>query len=192
MAKHIITWLVVLGFVSGAAGQEAWDIAKAAINGKNVAIEYGRPILKGRSLPDLMKQLPPDRIWRAGAGAVTILSTETDLLIGGKRISAGNYSLYMYCPENGDYALIINGEIGQPTNAPLEKADSNRTNRPYPTFMGYTSSIGAKEIARIPLKRISAPISQILIYEFESAGKGAVLTIRWGDQGWTVDIQPAG
>ncbi|MGD0099664.1 MAG: DUF2911 domain-containing protein, partial [Acidobacteriota bacterium] len=61
--------------------------------------EYGRPLLKGRKLADLMKQLPPDRIWRAGSGAVTILSTETDLDIAGKRVPAGSYSLYMYCPE---------------------------------------------------------------------------------------------
>ena len=49
-----------------------------------------------------MKQLPPDRIWRAGSGPVTILSTGTDLNIGGKKVVAGSYSLYMYCPEKGD------------------------------------------------------------------------------------------
>jgi hypothetical protein len=192
MLKRFIACIAALSAVAGIFGQDAWDIARITINGKKVAIEYGRPLLKGRTLPDLMKQLPPDRIWRAGAGPVTILSTETDLMIGGKKVSAGNYALYMYCPEKGDYALVVNSEIGQPPGEPLPKADSNRTNRPYPAFVGYTQSIGSREVARIPLKQISAPKSEILTYGFEPAGKGAVLTIAWGDQAWTIEFQPAG
>ena len=192
MLKRAIAFVAVFGIGAAVFGQEAWDIARTTFNGKKVAIEYGRPLLKGRTLPELMKQLPPDRIWRAGAGAVTILSTETDLLIGGKKVPAGNYSLYMYCPEKGDYALIVNSEIGQPPGEPFPKADSNRTNRPYPAFMGYTQAIGDKEVARIALKQISATRSEILTYGFEPLGKGAVLTISWGDQAWTVELQPAG
>jgi hypothetical protein len=57
--------------------------------------------------------------------------------------------------------------------------------------MDYTASIGAKELARIPMKHTSAPSTQILIYDFAQAGNGAVLTIRWGDQAWSVDFKPA-
>jgi hypothetical protein len=191
MLKRAVAFAAMLGMGVVAFGQEAWDIAKTTINGKKVAIEYGRPLLKGRTLPELMKQLPPDRIWRAGAGPATILSSAANLLIGGKKVNAGNYSLYMYCPEKGEYALIVNSEIGQPPDESLPKADTNRTNRPYPAFMGYTQSIGSKEVARIPLKSISARKSEILTYQFEPAGKGAVLTICWGDQSWTTEFQPA-
>jgi hypothetical protein len=31
----------------------------------------------------------------------------------------------------------------------------------------------------------------VLLYSFEAAGKGAILTISWGDQSWTVEIKPA-
>jgi len=191
MLKRLIACAAVLAAGILVFGQEAWDIAKTTINGKKVAIEYGRPLLKGRTLPDLMKQLPPDRIWRAGAGPATILSTETDLMIGTKKVPAGNYSVYMYCPEKGEYALVVNSEIGQPPNEPLPKADANRTNRPYPAFMGYTEAIGSKEVARVPLKQGPAVKSEILTYQFEPSGKGAVLTISWGDQAWTVEFQPA-
>jgi len=190
MLRRLLTCMIVLGFTAGVFGQDLWDIARTTINGKNVAIEYGRPLLKGRKLADLMKQLPPDRIWRAGSGAVTILSTETDLDIAGKRVPAGSYSLYMYCPEKGDYALIVNREIGQPADTPLPKSASDRSNRPYPHFMDY-STIANQEVARIPLNQIPAAKSEILIYGFEPEGNGVVLTIRWGDQAWKVEIKPA-
>jgi hypothetical protein len=192
MIRRAVPCMFLIGIVAVVFGQEAWDIARTTINGKKVAIEYGRPILKGgRTLADLLKMLPQDRIWRAGAGPLTLLSTETDLMIGRKRVTAGNYSLYMFCPEKGDYALVVNSEIGLQPDEPLAKAASDRSNRAYPAFMDYTGSISAKEVARIPMKRASAPATQILIYDFEPSGKGVVLTIRWGDQAWSVEFQPA-
>jgi len=192
MLKRITALMMIIGTAAAIFAQEAWDIARTSIDGKNISIEYGRPILKGRTMESLMKQLPPDRVWRAGAGPITVLSTAADLMIGGEKVPAGNYSLYMYCPEKGDYALLVNSEIGQPPNEPLAKATPDRSNRPYPQFLDYTGSIGKKEVARIPLKKVSAPKSQVLIYSFEPAGKGAILTISWGEQAWTVEIQPAG
>jgi hypothetical protein len=192
MHERRVAWVFILGTVAGIFGQDVWDIARTSINGKKVAIEYGRPNLKGRPLESLMKQLPPDRIWRAGAGAMTILSTESDLLIGGKKVPAGNYSLYMYCPEKGDYALVVNSDIGQPQGDPFPKATSDRSNRAYPHFLDYTSSIKGLEVARTPLKHISVGKTEVLIYSLEPSGSGAILTISWGDQAWTVDIQPAG
>jgi hypothetical protein len=190
MLYRFSLWMLFLGVAAAAYGQGPWDIARTTIDGKPVAIEYGRPILKEQTIADLMKMLPPDRIWRAGAGAATILSTETDILIGGKRIPAGNYVLYVYCPESGDYALVINNELGELSKGVLPKALSDRSDRPYPHFMDYTMSVAKSEVARIPMKRITALRSAVLIYEFEPEGKGSLLTIRWGDQAWTVPFQP--
>jgi len=192
MFRRFVAFITVLGTAAVVCGQGAWDIAKTTIAGKNVAIEYGRPNLKGRTLASLMEQLPPDRIWRAGAGPVTILTTEIALVIGGQTVPAGNYSLYMHCPESGTYALIINSDLGEPPGGALPKPSPDRANRPYPHFMDYTMAIADKEVARIPLKQISSPNSAVLIYSFEPAGEGALLTIQWGDQAWTVEFQPAG
>ena len=190
MLKRFLFCCIVLGSASIARAQDPWDIAKTTIAGKKVQIEYGRPLLKGRALAELMKQLPPDRVWRAGSGPLTVLSTETDLAIGGKKVPAGDYSLYMHCPENGDFALIINRDIGAPSNGPLEKAMSDRSNRAYPHFMDYTMAIADKEVARIPLKQIKSSKSEVLVYSFDPAGDGALLTISWGGQAWTVEFQP--
>jgi len=191
--RKVLICAVVFVTVFAAFGQELWDLARTTIDGKNVAIEYGRPRLNGRNITDLMKQLPPDHVWRAGSGPMTLLMTEADLSIGGKKVPAGNYSLYMYCPEKGDYALLVNSDVGTQEAGPFPKAAPDRSNRTYPHFMDYTFAIGNKEVARIPLKRTAFERRwEVLTYSFEPAGKGALLTIRWGDQAWTVEFQPAG
>jgi hypothetical protein len=53
------------------------------------------------------------------------------------------------------------------------------------------STIANQEVARIPLKQIPAAKSEILIYSFEPESNGVVLTIRWGDQAWQVEVKPA-
>jgi hypothetical protein len=191
MFRRFIACAMVLGTAAAGFGQGPWDIARTTIDGKRVAIEYGRPILRGRTIAGLMKQLPPDRIWRAGAGPVTILTTEADLIMGGKKVPAGNYSLYMHCPERGEYALIINRDIGEFSGGPLPKATDDRSNRPHPHSMNYTGEIADKEVARIPLKQKALPKSEVLIYSFEPVNRGALLTIQWGELAWTMEIQPA-
>jgi hypothetical protein len=164
--------------------------ATTAISGKTVTIDYGRPALKGRNFADLMKQLPSDRMWRAGSGAVTTLSTAADLLIGGKKVPAGKYSLYVHCPEAGSYALVLNSDLGQPLGKLWAAAPANRANEPYPHFE-YTKAIGSKEVVRAALAKSSVAAIDLLTYAFKPSGSGTALTLSWGDQAWSLEIQPA-
>lgn len=189
MIKHLAVCLLFLGLTNIAYSQEERAAASTTIGGKKVAIEYGRPALKGRSMADLLKKLPADRVWRAGAGAVTTLTTEIDLSIGGQHVPAGRYSLYMYCPESGDFALVINSDPGIPLGEIFKQAPPDRANQIYPHFSNYTGDIGDKEVARIPLKQIDAPQTESLTYSFQPAGKGALLLISWGTQAWTVELE---
>jgi hypothetical protein len=189
MIKHLAVCLLFLGLTNVAYGQEERAAASTTIGGKKVAIEYGRPALKGRSMADLLKKLPADRVWRAGAGAVTTLATEIDLSIGGQRVPAGKYSLYMYCPESGDFALVINSDPGIPLGEIFKQAPPERANQIYPHFSNYTGDIGDKEVARIPLRQIDAPQTESLTYSFRPAGKGALLSISWGTKAWTVELE---
>src|SRR5687768_15025359 len=88
------------------------ETVTALLNGKKVAVEYGRPALAGRKMSDLLGQLPADRIWRAGVDQATTLTTETDLMIGGKRVPAGKYTVYVHAPATGDYSLVLNSDPG--------------------------------------------------------------------------------
>ena len=83
----------------------------------------------GRTVKDLLAQLPANRVWRAGVDQATTLTTESDLLIGGKRVPAGKYTLYLHAPATGSYALLVNRDLGVPLKsiyaaAPAAVADA--------------------------------------------------------------------
>ena len=191
MLRSCIVCLMFFGLATITYGQEARATASTQINGKSVTIEYGSPALKGRNLAEFMQKLPADRIWRAGAGAVTSLATEISLRIGGSKVPAGKYSLYMHCPEDGAFSLVINSDPGIPLGELWPQAPPERAKQIYPRFFQYTKDIGDKEVARASLKQIDSKDTDSLVYSFQPAGDGALLTISWEKQSWTVEFQPA-
>jgi hypothetical protein len=176
----------------------ARETVSATVGGKKVEIQYGRPSLKGRSLADLMKQLPEDRIWRAGENEVTTFKTEGPLTIGGKRVAAGAYSLYVHIPETGDWSLVLNSDPGievgkllaklMPDRPPLAP---ERAARLWPRLDGYTHNVADKEVARASMKAGSAtaPVDVFTIGLTEGAG-GATLTMTWADKSHAIELKP--
>ena len=116
MTKKIAMTIALAAVTGLAVAQQSQPRGKAeaTINGKKVVIDYGRPALKGRTIDALMKDLPEDRIWRAGENQVTTIDTQTGLNVGGKPVPAGKYSLYVHAPAQGDWALVINKNLGIP------------------------------------------------------------------------------
>src|SRR5574340_990977 len=165
--------------------------ATTTVAGKKVTVDYGRPALKGRSLEDLLKQLPADRIWRAGENQVSTLSTEGDLKIAGKPLPAGRYSLYVHAAEGGEWSLVLNKDRGVPLGQVWAQAPENRKNDPWP-HMDYTKAIADKEVVRAKMTaaKAAAP-AELFTISFAPKGKGAELTLAWGAQAWSVDVQPA-
>ena len=58
--------LATLGLAGPVLAQTPRGAALTALGDKAITVDYGRPALKGRAIDALLKQLPPDRIWRAG------------------------------------------------------------------------------------------------------------------------------
>lgn len=166
--------------------------ASASVGGKTVSIEYGRPALKGRNMDELMKQLPADRMWRAGFNQVTTITLEGPVQIGGKPLAAGKYSLYVHAPVTGDYALAVNKDLGVALGKIYAQAPENLKNEPWPWLEDYDKNIGAKEALRVPMKKaaVAQPADQFTI-GFAPAKSGQTLTLSWGDRSWSVDVTPA-
>jgi hypothetical protein len=187
MMTKRIAMAVALAAVAGLAvaqqGQPRGK-AEATINGKKVVIDYGRPALKGRTLDALMKDLPEDRIWRAGENQVTTLDTQTALNIGGKPVPAGKYSVYVHAPAQGDWALVLNKNAGIPLGEIWAEAPADMKKELWPRLDGY-SNIAKDEVARVPMKKGTGPAADV----FTMAIKGDALTLSWGDTTWTTTIK---
>jgi hypothetical protein len=188
LATAAILCLAASAFAQDKAPRGA---ATATVGGKKVSIDYGRPALKGRNLDDLLKQLPEDRMWRAGENQVTTLTTEGDITIGGKKVPAGKYSLYVNAPATGDWSIAINSDLGLPLIKLWDKAPDAVKNEPWPHLEGY-KNISAKEVARAPMKSGTAsPAAELFTIDSKPSGKGATLTLSWGARSWAIDVQPA-
>ena len=192
MKMHLTHVAAALALSTAAFAQPApRGNASVTIDGKKVAIDYGRPVLKGRSIDELTSKLKEDRIWRAGENQVTILTTEADLEVAGKAIPAGKYSLYVHAPATGDWSLAVNSDLGIPLVKPYDKASDAMKNEPWPRLDGY-SNVVAKEVARAPMKSGKAePAADMFTIALAPAGEGATLTMAWGDRSWSLDLKAA-
>ena len=82
------------------------------VGGKWIAVDYGRPILRGRTgifgageaYGTAVNAGAP--VWRAGANKSTRLMTELDLKFGDKVLPAGEYSVFVEL-KDGEWTLIL-------------------------------------------------------------------------------------
>lgn len=75
-----------------------------------VEVFYNRPYKKGRAIFGSL--VPYGTVWRTGANEATTFETNKDLLIDGKPLKAGTYSLWTI-PEQETWTIIFNKEHGQ-------------------------------------------------------------------------------
>ena len=148
------------------------ETVSTVLDGKKVAVEYRRPALRGRTMTELLAQLPADRMWRAGVHKPTTFTTDADIIVGGRRIPAGRYTLFVHAPETGAYSLVLNSDLSVPEQYAIVKET---------------------EVARIPMTRgaVREPTERFLIEMAPALGGKTSMTLLWGDQSWAVDIRPA-
>src|SRR5512134_2184789 len=129
------------------------------IDGAHIAIEYGRPSLRGRT-PG--KDVDPyeGKPWRTGADEATTITTDKALKFGSVSLDPGTYTINTQ-PGQGEWQLIFGklakpGQWGIPYNASLE-------------------------ISRVPMKvsKTSAPVEQLTI-SIDDTPAGGTLRIEWG------------
>ena len=184
---HVFSAVAILSAAYAVAQQMPRGTATMDIRDSRVTVNYGRPSLKGAKVQEKMSQLPNDRMWRAGANQVTTLKTDTDIMVGDKKVAAGEYSVYVHCPEDGKYELALNSVLGQPLGKIWSGAPDNMKNEPWPHFK-YAEEIGDKEVARVAMK---SHTSEEKVDMFTIQFADDMMIMSWGDQKWSVEVKAA-
>jgi hypothetical protein len=128
------------------------------VDGANIAIEYGRPALKGR-VPG--KDIDPyeGKEWRTGADEQTTLITDRALKFGTVSVPAGRYGLHTFVQKGAWHLIVHKREKGWGI--------------PYPGKEG--------ELARIPMTvgKVPKPDDRLTI-SIEDTKAGGMLHVDWG------------
>lgn len=82
---------------------------KQKIGFTDLTIDYSRPAVKGRTVMGGL--VPYGKIWRTGASDATILTIADPLIVAGKPLPAGSYSLFTI-PNRGEWTVILNKHVG--------------------------------------------------------------------------------
>jgi DUF2911 family protein len=151
--------------------------------GKWIEVTYSRPILRGRTDifgkgADYGKTVNGGApVWRAGANQTTKLTTEVPLMIGGKKIEAGSYDLFVDLKE-GAWTLILST---QPTQ---DKYDPNDKTKIWGSY-DYDKKF---DVVRVPMKMITPAVSveQFTIAFADMTDGGGKLAMVWEKTGAVV------
>jgi len=133
--------------------------------GKTIKTDYSSPRMKGRKIfGDLV---PYGKVWRTGANEATTFVTSSDVVVGGKTVPAGSYTLFTV-PGADKWTLIINKKTGE---------------------WGIPYKYESDELARIDMKvsKLPSPVEDFTIH-YEKSGHGCTLQIEWETTRASLDV----
>lgn len=139
------------------------DTARATLGPAAIAIDYSRPLQRGRTLVGAL--IPYDQVWRTGANAATQLSTTAPIRLAGVGLDSGAYTLWTL-PARDGVQLVINRETGQ-------------------WGTGYQA---VQDIARIPMRvdTLDTPVERFTIRVDPAASR---LVMEWGTFRWSAPVE---
>jgi len=144
--------------------------------GKWIELTFGRPIKRGRDVlggkgGTYGKTANPDApVWRAGANFSTQLKTEVPLVINGKTVAPGTYTLFIDLKPN-NWTFIVSNWPAQTRYDPKNKA----------AIWGAYEYTPEKDVVRAPMTLATLPFSMDqLTWSFtDMTDAGGKLTIMW-------------
>ena len=154
------------------------DSVRATIAGASIALDYGRPSMRGRTIfgPGNVTPrpvVPWGEVWRTGANFATRLTTSADIVIAGQTIPAGTYTLWTL-PSASGWKLIVNKQTKAPCKTAAECNDPKR-----PNLWG-TDYSADSDLVRVdlPVTRLTDPVEEFTM-GIDPQGDGGVLWMRW-------------
>jgi hypothetical protein len=133
--------------------------------GKTIKTDYSSPRLRGRKM--IGEHEPYGQVWRNGANEATTFVTSADLVVGGKSVPAGSYTLFVV-PNPDKWTLIINKKTGE---------------------WGIPYKYESEELVRVDmaLSKLPSPVENFTI-AYDKTGSGCTLREEWDTTRATVDI----
>jgi len=141
------------------------DTARATIGSATFVVDYGRPLLRGRTL--LGNVISYDRVWRTGANAATQFTTSAPITLAGMAVPAGTYTLWTV-PQVNRVDLIVNRQIGQ-----------------WGTEYGPAHDLGS---APMKSESVKPPVEKFTISIEPKDARHGTLVMTWGTFRWTAPI----
>jgi hypothetical protein len=132
--------------------------------GKTIKTDYSSPRLRGRKM--IGDHEPYGQVWRNGANAATTFVTSSDLVVGGKSVPAGSYTLFVV-PNADKWTLIINKKTGE---------------------WGIPYKYEADELARVDMKLSTVPSVENFTIAYDKTSTGCTLHEEWDTTRAVVDI----
>ena len=144
--------------------------------GKWIVVDYGRPILRGRTDifgagADYGKTVNAGApVWRAGANQTTRFKTEVPLVFAGKTLPAGEYSLFVDL-KPGAWTLIFSSQPFQTMYDPANKAQTWGSDGYDPKF----------DVVRVPMETSTgtSSLDQFTIAFMDMTQQGGSLGMWW-------------
>lgn len=154
--------------------------------GSWIDIHYGRPILRGRQgifgAGDEYGQgiYAGAPLWRVGADQTTTFTTEVDLLIGGQRLNAGEYTMFADLADPAAWTLIFT------TWGVKQTFREDNPNALWGAY-GYDDS---KDVMRttMSVETVDYSMDQLQIGFVEMTSQGGALYVLWDNQLATVPV----
>ena len=157
--------------------------------GKWIDIHYGRPILRGRQGifgsgdeygKGLLLGAP---LWRVGADQTTTFTTEADLMVGGQRLPAGEYTMFADLTDATAWELIF---------TTWGVKDDFREDNPNALWGAYDYTSN-KDVMRATMTVGSVEFSadQLIIGFNNVTREGGTMYFLWDDQFASVPIELA-
>jgi hypothetical protein len=111
--------LLAVALTAGSAvpgGAQGYPFSQRGVVSQTVAfteitVRYGRPVARGRVLFGDSGVVKWDRIWHPGADSATRLSFSHDLLIEGRAVKAGEYSVWLIPRQNAPWTVILSRAV---------------------------------------------------------------------------------
>ena len=152
-----------------------FDPRTGYVNGRWMEIRFGRPLKRGRDLfgpsdfVDFLNDGAP--LWRAGANQSTRLTTDAPLVIAGKPIPAGEYTLFIDLAPNDKWTLVVSRWPAQTNYDESNKA----------ALWGAYEYTPDRDIVRAPMRVERLPHAfEELSWEFlDVTPKGGLIALLW-------------